>query len=159
MTAKGSSALGQGDIKGDGWRPVVCLDDGQNDRENTGLDFPYGDSKRNGNIVNPFTVGKGRGVGMVGPRIELLKCGWEKQVAATKEGNEKLRVDVARGRSMRGNLLTNNGTRGCVGVTQNTKRGNLGSRFAQMSLRCFHHALRWAMVIFLGSPREALASH
>ena len=69
---------------------MVCLDDGQNGRKNIRLEIPYGDCGRNGNIINPFTVGERRGVGMVGPRMELLKCGWEKQIVAAKKGDEKL---------------------------------------------------------------------
>ena len=46
---------------------MVCLDDKQNDRKNTRLKIPYGDSGRKGNIVNPFMFGEGRGIGVVGP--------------------------------------------------------------------------------------------
>ena len=67
VRAQGGGTFRESDIKGDGWRPVICLNDGQNDRENTGLDIPYGDSRRDGNVINPFTVGRGRGVSMVGP--------------------------------------------------------------------------------------------
>ena len=67
VRAKGSSALGQCKVKGDGWGPVVCFDNRQNDWENTRLDIPYRDSCGDGNIVNTFTVGKGRGVGVSGP--------------------------------------------------------------------------------------------
>ena len=46
---------------------MVCLDDKQNDRKNIPLEIPYGDSGRKGNIVNRFTFGEGKGIGVVGP--------------------------------------------------------------------------------------------
>ena len=67
VRAKGSSALRQCKVKGDGWGPVVCFDNRQNDRKNTRLDIPYGDGCRDSNIVYTFTFGKGRGVGVSGP--------------------------------------------------------------------------------------------
>ena len=67
VRAQGSGTFRESDIKGDRGGPVVGLNDGQNNRENTRLDIPYRDSSRYSDIVDPFTVGTGRGVGMIRP--------------------------------------------------------------------------------------------
>ena len=65
---------------------MICLDDGKNNRKNTGLDVPYGDGEGDSNIVNTFTFSDSGSVGVRGPRMILMKCGREKKVTATKKG-------------------------------------------------------------------------
>ena len=67
MRAQGGGTFRESDIKGDGGGPVVGLKGGQNNKEDTRLDIPYRDSSRYSDIVDPFTVGRGRGVGMIRP--------------------------------------------------------------------------------------------
>ena len=69
---------------------MVSLDDGKKDREDTGCEIPNGDGGRDGKIIDAFAVGEGRGVGMIGTRMELLERGWEKQAMAAKKGGEKI---------------------------------------------------------------------
>ena len=65
------------------------VDDRENERKNTGCEIPNGDGGRDGNIVDTFAVGEGRGVGMIGTPMELLERGWEKQAMAAKKSGEK----------------------------------------------------------------------
>ena len=86
VRAEWGRAFRQSKIKGNRWRPMICLDDGKNNRKNTGLDVPYGDGRGDSNIVNTFTFGDRGSVGVRGPRMILMKCGREKKVTATKKG-------------------------------------------------------------------------
>ena len=64
---------------------MICFNDGQNDRKNTGLDIPNRDGCRDSNIVNTFTFGNRGSIGVRGPRMILMKCGREKKVMAAKK--------------------------------------------------------------------------
>ena len=64
---------------------MICFDDGQNNRKNTGLDIPDRDGCRDSNIINTFTFCNGGGIGVRGPRMILVKRGREKKVMATKK--------------------------------------------------------------------------
>ena len=89
VRAKWGRAFRQSKIKGNRWRPMICLDDGKNNRKNTGLDVPYRDGRGDSNIVNTFTFGNRGSIGVRGPRMILMKCGREKKVTAAKKGCKK----------------------------------------------------------------------
>ena len=89
MRAEWGRAFRQSKIKGNRWRPMICLDDGKNNRKNTGLNVPCGDVKWDSNIVNTFTFSNNGSVGVRGPRMIMMKGGREKKVTATKKGCKK----------------------------------------------------------------------
>ena len=51
-----------------------------------------------------------------------MSCGWKKKVTAAKEGCKKGRIDVVGGRTMGRNMLTNNRTHACIGITKYKER-------------------------------------
>ena len=68
---------------------MICLDDGKNDRKNTGLNVPHGDVKWDSNIVNTFTFSNSGGAGVGGPRMILVKGSREEKVAVPEEGSKE----------------------------------------------------------------------
>ena len=82
-------AFRQSKIKGHGRGPVICLDDGKNNRKNTGLNVPHGDVKWDSNIVNTFTFSNSGGVGVRGPRMILVKGSREEKVTVTEKGSKE----------------------------------------------------------------------
>ena len=90
VRAEWGRAFRQSKIKGHGWRPMICLDDGKNNRKNTGLNVPYGDVERDSNIVNTFTFRKRESICVRRPRMILMKCGRERKVTAAEKGCKKV---------------------------------------------------------------------
>ena len=79
---------------------MICLDDGKNDGENTGFNVPCGDCKWDRNIINTFTFGDGRSIGVRGTGVILVESGREEQVAVPEEGSKENGVNVAEGSTM-----------------------------------------------------------